>query len=560
MSFGMPAKAGEDSTWSWDRPPVRREDSPPIRIRALDVESRSRRGKRLAVGLVVLAAVALAVHARIPGFTDGDSLYHIRHAWEYRTRGPFQTGFRWLPFSVIEREHANLWYGFHVLLVPLTFGDLLQGIRVGAFLVTFASLVLAWTALAKLGVRAPLVWTLLFAFLTVDSLYRLTMLRPQPLSLGIAMVVFALLASDRPSRRALFLLGAALTWIHLSLAWLPVGLWIATSAARLLRRRSVHWTPGVALAAGLVVGAFARPNPMGALRLATVQIPIWLAQKGGAVLLHVGRELLPYEGKDFGERLIPATVVAVSAIALFLVRRPAKAEDDRRAVAGWASLALTPAYFAMSFLVAKRANDLFVAFAVILAACAAEPWIAAAREARSLAQAAPLVPLALGALAAPMQTVVQYADYLDKTKRAGPMRLQTAALWIRDHAQPGDVVFNVNWDTFPRLFFWSPETYCVSGNDPVFLYAADPERYWITRQLESDALIEDGDRGFVCGNPPCPSDKLEDVHTAMVERFRASWVLLQRYRAPKLWAYLARDRRFHIAFQNGGETVFAVLP
>ena len=524
--------------------------------------------KRTALAVLALLVVALAVHARIPGFTDGDSLYHIRHAWTYRTQGLFQTGFRWLPFSAIEREHANLWYGFHVLLVPFTFGDLLLGIRVSAALVTFASLVLAWTAFTRLGVRAPLLWTLLFAFLSVDSLYRLTMLRPQPLSLGIAMVIFALLASDRPSRRVLFLLGAALTWVHLSLAWLPIGLWIATSVARLLRRRTLHWMPGVALAAGLAVGALARPNPMGALRLATVQVPIWLAQKGSTVLLHVGRELLPYEWKDLGDRLIPATVVAVAAIALFLVRRPEKGEDDRCVVAGWASLALAPAYFAMSFLVAKRANDLFVAFTAILAACAAEPWIAAAMEARSLAKAdsrrwfanaAPLLPLALGAFAAPVQSLVQYADYLRKTELAGPMRLQKAALWIRDHAQPGDIVFNVNWDTFPRLFFWSPETYCVSGNDPVFLYAADPEQYWITRQLESDALIEDGEHGFVCGNPPCPSDKLEDVHAAMVERFRANWVILQRYRAPKLWAYLARDRRFQIAFQNGGETVFAVL-
>jgi hypothetical protein len=525
----------------------------------LDVESRSRRGKRLAVGLVVLAAVALAVHARIPGFTDGDSLYHIRHAWVYRTQGLFQTGFRWLPFSVIEREHANLWYGFHVLLVPFTFGDLLVEIRVAACLVTFASLVLAWSAFAKLGVRAPLLWTLLFAFLSVDSLYRLTMLRPQPLSLGIAMLLFAQFASDRPSRRVVFLLAAAFAWIHLSLAWFPIGLWIAASAARLLRRRSVHWIPGIVLAAGLAVGAFARPNPMGALRLATVQIPIWLAQKGNAVLLHVGRELQPYEGKDFGNRLIPATVVAVSAIALFLARRPAKGEDDRRAVAGWASLALAPAYFAMSFLVAKRANDLFVAFTTILAACALEPWIAAWRESRTITRTAPIVPLALGAIAAPVLSLAQYVHYLEETKAAGPLRLEKPAEWIREHARPGDIVFNVNWDTFPRLFFWSPETYCVSGNDPVFLYAADPERYWITRQLESDKLIESGDRGFVCGNPPCPSDQLEDVHTAMVERFHASWILLQQRRAPNLWAYLARDRRFQIAFQNGGETVFAVL-
>jgi hypothetical protein len=516
--------------------------------------------KRASFAVIVLAAVALALHLPIPGFTDGDSLYHIRHAWIYRTRGLGQSAFPWLPFSAIERAGSNLWYGFDVLLVPFTFGDLLLGIRVAGVLITLASLVLVWTAFERLGVRWPLLWTLLFAFLSVDSLYRLTMVRPQPLSLGLAMVLFAYLASDRPSRRVVFALGAAITWIHLSLAWLPIGLWVATSAARIRRKRSIHWMPGLVMALGLAVGALARPNPIGALRLATVQVPIWLAEKGKTVLLHVGRELLPYAWSDLGDRLIPATVVALAAIALFLARRPEPAEDDRRAVAGWASLALVPLFFAMSFFLAKRANDLFIAFAAILASCAAEPWIAAWRESRSLAKAAPIVPLALGAIAAPIQSLVQYKDYLEKTRLAGPMRLEKPALWLRDHARPGDIVFNVNWDTFPRLFFWSPETYCVSGNDPVFLYARDPERYWITRQLESDALIVDGERGYVCANPPCPSDRLEDVHTALVERFRASWVLLQRYRAPKLHDYLLRDPRFQLAFRNGGETVFAVLP
>ena len=540
--------------------PLVRRNSQGVRSSRLSGESPTRGRKRASFALIALAAVALAVHLPIPGFTDGDSLYHIRHAWIYRTRGLGMTEFPWLPFSEIQREASNLWYGFHVLLVPFTFGeDLLLGIRVAAAFVTFASLVLVRAAFARLGVLAPLMWTLLFLLLGVDSLYRLTMLRPQPLSLGIALVLFAHFASDRPSRAGVLALGAAFAWIHLSLAWLPVGLWAVTTAARLLRRRKPHVVAGLLLLVGLAIGALARPNPIGALRLATVQIPIWLAERGSDVLLHVGLELRPYAWSDLPTRLLPATVCAVAAIALFLVRRPDPGEDDRRAVAGWASLPLVVGFFLMSFFVAKRANDLFIAFTAVLAACASGPWIAAAREARTRAKLLPLAPLAFGAIAAPVWTLWQYRDYLQRTEGAGPLRLREAALWLRDHARPRDVVFNVNWDTFPRLFFWSPETHCVSGNDPVFLYARDPELYWITRQLESDALIVRGDRGFVCATPPCPSDRLEDVYTALVKRFDARYVLLQRRRAPNLFDYLSGDPRFPIAFQHGGETVFRVL-
>ena len=525
-----------------------------------DEESRRLSPKRAILAVLALALFAACVHAGVPGFTDADSLYHIRHAWVYRTGGLGQSTFPWLPYSAIEREASNLWYGFQVLLMPFTFGNLLVGIRVAALVFTAATLVLVWCAFLRLGARAPLLATLLFACLTGDSLFRLTMLRPQGLSLGIALALFAELCSEKPSWRRSLAIGAVFAWIHVSIAWLPVALWVVTSCVRLAGGRKPAWAAALGIAAGLVAGAFARPNPMGAIRLAGIQIPIWLAKKSAAVLYHVGRELRPWERSDLLDRLTFAILVFAAGAALLLVRPPGAPRSGRLAVAGRASLVLGALFLAMSFLVARRANDLFVAFATILAASAADPWIAAVRGERAIARRAPFVALALASIAAPVFGLWRFRGYLQAAAPIGPQKMRASSNWIRQNARAGDIVFNVNWDTFPRLFFWSPETYCVSGNDPVFLYAADPERYWITRQLESDAMIEEGGRGLVCANPPCPSDRLEDVHTAMVERFRAQWVLLQARRTPKLFQYLARDPRFRLVFENGDESVFAVLP
>ena len=179
--------------------PAHRYDPPVARREGAGASARF--GGRGLVAAIVAAAVALALHAPIATLTDPDSLYHIRHAWIYRTEGLFQGAFPWIAFSAIEREASNLWYGFHVLLVPFTFfDDLVVGIRSAGVLVTFACLMLVWGALARLRLRWPILWMLVFAFATADSLYRLTMVRPHPLSLGIAVLLFALVCEARPSR------------------------------------------------------------------------------------------------------------------------------------------------------------------------------------------------------------------------------------------------------------------------------------------------------------------------------------------------------------------------
>lgn len=45
---------------------------------------------------------------------------------------------------------------------------------------------------------------------------------------------------------------------------------------------------------------------------------------------------------------------------------------------------------------------------------------------------------------------------------------------------------------------------------------------------------------------------------AMVGPLRAIWILLQRRRTPKVFDYLARDPRFQLVFQYGGESVFRI--
>jgi hypothetical protein len=209
----------------------------------------------IAVALFVALAAALNFsHSRI---TDIDSLYHYHHAWVYATQGITATDFHWTRFSVIRTLAADLWYGLHVLMIPLTWmPDRVAAVKLGSFATTACALVLFYGAQRRLGTAGPLLGTLVFLFATADLLYRITMLRPHPLSLGLTLLVFAEAtrepgAADAGRRWRLALAGALIAWLHIALAWLPVLVVAVVAGARLARRRGVDVAGILALTAGL---------------------------------------------------------------------------------------------------------------------------------------------------------------------------------------------------------------------------------------------------------------------------------------------------------------------
>ncbi len=229
--------------------------------------------------------------------SDGDSFYHLRHAWVYRTQGIFDSSFPWAQYSAVRTYAADLWYGFHILTIPLTFAEpLLAGMYLGAFLITITSLWLAFLAFRRLRVRWPLFWVFFLALITSDVLYRLTMLRPHPLSLSVLLLLFAYLVTEksRGSQATIFLLAAVFSWNHIALIWLPVLVVGVVTLVRLLHRQLPEWGKLAAFFPGLALGILLRPHPGGALHLAYIQVVKLMVEKQGELPLRFGIELLPF--------------------------------------------------------------------------------------------------------------------------------------------------------------------------------------------------------------------------------------------------------------------------
>ncbi len=66
------------------------------------------------------------------------------------------------------------------------------------------------------------------------------------------------------------------------------------------------------------------------------------------------------------------------------------------------------------------------------------------------------------------------------------------AEWMRANVPAGQVVFNTDWDDFPRLFYYDPTHNYVSGLDPTYLYDRDPA---LSKLYDRITLGEEEDPG-----------------------------------------------------------------
>jgi hypothetical protein len=73
-----------------------------------------------------------------------------------------------------------------------------------------------------------------------------------------------------------------------------------------------------------------------------------------------------------------------------------------------------------------------------------------------------------------------------------PEYYRAGAEWMRANLEPGQIIFNTDWDDFPRLFYFDPDHVYVSGLDPTYLYDKNPS---LSQLYERITLGEENDPG-----------------------------------------------------------------
>lgn len=510
------------------------------------------------VVLVILVSVFL-VHIYSTNLPGVDSFYHIRHSQIYQSTTFLDSSFPWTTYSMVREIGADLWYGFHVLISPLTYFDnLITGIRVGAFFVTTALLLLVYAAIKRFGFRWPLLWVFLFWLATPDLLYRSTTLRPHPLSLGLILLIFAFLVKkkdERPYLRYLILLlaGFLFSWIHISLIWVPILTALLIILVEFGRKRPVPWKGFGAMFVGLMIGVFLRPNPLGALKLAKIQVLDLIPQNYGDIYIRFGSELIPFKMFHFWDQILPIFILlAASTLTLIWLKRSGYINTGNQTTLIITSFVMMIVFFILSFTFARRANEIFVGFATIyLALGYSQLTLAGKLRINTLGKKIFAFVIIATLLYMPVKTLFRYSKFTENA--FPPEEFKEAGLWFAENARPDEIVFHPHWDRFSRLFFWAPNTKYLNGMDPIFMFALDESLYWKTHFY----LINQGG-ATTCGMVRCNAREVEDTYTVLTRDFKASYVFVEPQRSSKLYSYLNTDSRFEKVFGNTTEVIYRI--
>ncbi len=249
-------------------------------------------GGQMAAFLIVAVMVGAFFRLMAPNIPDPDSFYHFRHAAVYAEKGITYSQFPWLVYSVVNRLSADLGYGFHLLLVPLTFlGDQVLGVKLGAVLETVITLTLLFLVLRRHRIAFCGVWPFAVFLLGPPMTYTFLMTRPQTLTMGLCALLFSLLV--RGPAWGVLLAAGAICFFHLNVFVIVPVIVVIVALCKGLTGGGWEWRKWVAAAAGMGLGALLRPNPLGAMKLEYVQFLVHEMVRKEGIPLNFGREWLP---------------------------------------------------------------------------------------------------------------------------------------------------------------------------------------------------------------------------------------------------------------------------
>lgn len=492
--------------------------------------------------------VSLALQFRTTNLSDIDLMYHLGHAQVYAQHGPFYEEFPWASVSIISVLKADLWWGFHVVLIPMTWipPGLMQ-LKLTTSFIMLAALVQFYYAFRVLGVRWPWLWPFALLALSDTTIWRMSMGRPQVLSMGAFALMAAFLLKDKP--RGAFWAAFAIGFLHQTISWLvlPVAIWFGVMK-NLGRQENCYRSTALALL-GAGLPWILRPSVVGNLELMRIQIvEVGAARKAG-LPLDFGTELFKMSLSTFSYRFaIPLAIALVLVgLACWRLRQSPNRENGVQLIA----LGIPTAVLAVGVVTtSSRISDQLSTFLVLLLAVSASGAYLLVERHRAhlwIRWAGLALVVGLGA-----RSVIGSATNMNRSGM-NPLRLQQAATWLKMNSGPGEVVFHPFWPMFGELFYWNQRNRYLGGMDPIFQYTYDSGLYWKAYHLSAWR------GGKTTSRFPDSSREREDSVLVMTRDFDAGYYVQSVAMNEKQVANLSKDPRAERVFDRDGVVIYRFL-
>lgn len=464
---------------------------------------------------------------------DYDGYYHIKWSrllWEGLKARHFPQ-FTWLPLTTLNsRDYVDHHFLFHVFQIPFTwFRDLRLGAKIAS--VIFASLAVfsCYWLLVRYRICYVLVWLVALLACSAPFLFRLNMAKAPPFA-----IIYLIIG--------IYFLFEKKYWLLLPLSFvftLTYDMFVLLIAAAIIwsgviawTERRFEWRPLVFVLIGTVAGFVI--NPYFPHNLVLFYEHVKIKVTAGNFSTKVGQEWYPYSSWEFlGNSVVACLAMLIGYIAF----DPA---DRKRAHHTLFFLVFSTLLMLMNVRW-RRIAEYWPPFAILFAAFALQPWVEGARssftrlpsdmldelqpfldhgesKAATVYGTKELLQLLAAAVIVVILGIPLVANLIatrrDIARSEEPGFYKEGMQWVRGNVPAGAVVFNTDWDDFPRMFYFDPTHAYVSGLDPTYLYDKSPElsklydRITLGKEKDPGPLIRDrfGSRYVFTDN--------EDVHSS----------------------------------------------
>ena len=449
---------------------------------------------------------------------DFDGYYHIkwtRTLWESMKMSKFPPAFPWLPLTTLNpNDYVDHHLLFHVMQIPFAaFSDPRLGAKVGSALFASLAVFSCYWLVLRYRVRYGLVWLIALLACSSPFLFRMNMAKAPPFAIIYLVVAFHLFFKRK--YWPLLPLALVFTWTYdlFVLLIMAAVFWSITMA---IAEKRFVWQPVVYVIAGCAAGMIINPYFPHNLQLLFEHLQIKLT--ASEFDTKVGSEWYPYDSWEFLGNS------AVACIAMFVGYITFEPSERRRGHSAIFLLLFSTALMVMTARW-KRIAEYWPPFAILFAAFSLKPWLEGYRPyltrlpADVLEELKPFldregVPTreeewdwrywltnAGVVVVALVLSIFLFFNVRTTVKDIGDSEphdyYRAGAEWMRTHIPAGQIVFNTDWDDFPRLFYYDASHYYVTGLDPSYLFDKNPglsqlyDRITLGQEEDPGPLIRD---------------------------------------------------------------------